>query len=142
LSDYEQNLQVVINQGFAFHRNIGLAASVCAAADRIRADRERIFASTLGEKFLNEHFGTIGDRERFVLWCYRVQDLKKQFGTTHLHLFEDAWGRKAKWFASTTNLEKGTYEIEARVKRHEEYQGKRTTVLIDCNVVRKIEEVS
>ena len=107
LSDYEQNLLVVINQGFAFRRNIGLAASVCAVADRIR---EALAREVEQSASLNEHFGTVDERGVFELRCYQVQDVDSRFGVSHLHLFADAKGRRAKWFSSRAILEPGVYE--------------------------------
>jgi len=81
----------------------------------------------------------VDERGVFELRCYQVQDVDSRFGVSHLHLFADAKGRRAKWFSSRAILEPGVYEIAAKVKKHEEYKGRKTTVLTYCEVVRRIE---
>jgi hypothetical protein len=132
--DYEDNLMAVINQGFAFGKNIGLVASICAAADRIR--REAVKKAARDEQ-LDEWFGTEKKREVFTLRCLYTQAIEGAYGTSYLHVFLDSQGRKATWFASGICLEKGTYRLKATVKKHETYQGKKSTQLSRCVVVEK-----
>jgi hypothetical protein len=133
--EYEEKLLGVINQGFAFDRNIGIAASICAAADRIRRDRDKEEAREL-EK--NEWFGTEDVREAFILRLVYTQPIDGAYGRSYLHIFLDAEGRKAKWFSSSECLDKGAYEIKATVKNHEIYQGRKITQLSRCKVVREL----
>jgi len=133
--DYEEKLVSTINQGFAFDRNIGIAASICAAADRIRRDRAKEEARKL-EK--DEFFGEVDKRETFVLRLVYTQTIDGAFGSSCLHIFLDAEGRKAKWFSSGGCLHKGSYEIKATVKKHEIYEGRKITQLSRCKVIREL----
>ncbi len=133
--DYEEKLLSVTNQGFAFDRNTGIAASICAAADRIRRDRAKEEARKL-EK--DEFFGEMNKREMFVLRLVYTQPIDGSYGLSYLHIFLDAEGRKAKWFSSSECLDKGSYEIKATVKNHEIYQGRKITQLSRCKVVREL----
>ena len=136
-SDYEDHLLTVIHQGFAFERNTGMAASICAAADRIRIDRIRE-AAKKAEK--DEWFGAEGKREAFVLRCIYTQLIDGAWGSSTLHIFLDKEGRKAKWFSSSERLEKGAYEIKATVKKHETYEGRKVTQLVRCKIVRRLSD--
>jgi len=141
LSDYEQNLLVVVRQGFVFGRNIGLAASVCRYVDRIREDRRRAEAEARRRE-RNEHFSTVGRRDVFRLTVVFTKRLEGgEWGPTHLHVMRDEQGRVAKWFSSTDPLEAGaTYDLKATVKKHDEYQYRKETVLTRCVVVSKISD--
>ena len=132
--DYEEHLMVVINQGYAFFRNIGLVASICAAADRIRRD---IAQAEARRREVSEWFGEVGKREIFTLKVVHTQPFDGRFGLSYLHIFIDGKGRKAKWFSSGECLEKATYEIKATVKKHEVYEERKETLLSRCTVVRK-----
>ena len=133
--DYEDHLMSVINQGYVFFRNMGLVASICAAADRIRRDLAQAEAR---RSEVSEWFGEVGQRGSFVLRVVHTQALDSRFGITYLHIFVDGVGRKSKWFSTGKCLEKGTYEIKATVKKHEVYQERKETLLTRCSVVREI----
>ena len=133
--DYEDHLMSAINQGYVFFRNIGLVASICVAADRIRRDHAQAEAR---RSEVSEWFGDVGGRDSFILRVVYTQDLDGRFGVTYLHILVDDRCRKAKWFASGKCLEKGTYEIRATVKKHEVYQDRKETLLTRCSVVREI----
>jgi hypothetical protein len=133
--DYEDHLMSVINQGYVFFRNMGLVASICAAADRIRRDQALAEAR---RKEVSEWFGEVGQRGDYVLRLVHTQSYDGRFGVSYLHIFVDERGRKAKWFATGKCLDKGTYEIKATVKKHEVYQDRKETLLTRCSVVREI----
>ena len=133
--DYEDHLVSVINQGYVFFGNMGLAASICAAADRIRRDQAQAEAR---RNEVSEWFGEVGQRGSFVLRVVHTQALDSRFGITYLHIFVDGVGRKSKWFSTGKCLERGTYEIKATVKKHEVYQERKETLLTRCSVVREI----
>jgi hypothetical protein len=132
--DFQSNLSVVLNQGFAFGRNIGLAAAICRAADKLRGEvaKKKMMADRV-----NEHVGTVAKREVFTLKIVHTQYCTSDWGATYLHIAVDAGNRTIKWF-NKTSLDKGaTYDVKGTVKKHEEYQGKKETVLTRVNVVKK-----
>ena len=133
--DYEDHLVSAINQGYVFFRNMGLVASICAAADRIRRDQAQAAAR---RNEVSDWFGEVGQRGDYVLRLVHTQSYDGRFGVSYLHIFVDERGRKAKWFATGKCLEKGTYEIKATVKKHEVYQDRKETLLTRCSVVREI----
>ena len=133
--DYEDHLVSAINQGYVFFRNMGLVASICAAADRIRRDQAQAAAR---RNEVSDWFGEVGQRGDYVLRLVHTQSYDGRFGVSYLHIFVDERGRKAKWFATGKCLDKGTYEIKATVKKHEVYQDRKETLLTRCSVVREI----
>jgi hypothetical protein len=135
--DYEDHLLAAINQGYAFGKNVGIVASICVAADNIRREAAKKAAR---DAQLDEWLGTEKKREVFELRCVYTQEIEGAYGTSYLHVFLDLQGRKATWFVSNDRLEKGSYKIKATVKKHEVYQGKKTTQLSRCVVVEKVGE--
>jgi hypothetical protein len=130
-SDYEHNVLTIAQAESITTRHFGLACSILSSYEREQA---RIIES--GKAIKGEHFGTIKKRENFVLTVERVIDLDSEYGTTHLHLFQDAEGRRAKWFASSERLDVGTtYTLKGTVKAHETYKDVPVTMLSRCKVV-------
>jgi len=105
-------------------------------ADRIRRELAK---SEARRDEVSEWFSEVGQRDSFVLKVVYTQAIDGRFGTTHLHIFIDEGGRRAKWFSSGKLLEHGTYEITAIVKGHEVYEDRKETLLTRCKVIRSIE---
>lgn len=131
--DFQTNTLAVVRQGYAFGRNLGLAAAITRAADRIRGD---VAKRTERATQVDEHFGTVGKRETWRLKCVYTTDIQGGFGVTQLCLFRDKDGRSAKWFnSSRTTLDRGTtYDVKGTVKKHDIYEGKRITMLSRCTI--------
>ena len=131
LGDYEHNLRVVVRTGYVDSRTAGIAASLVSYYDRALgklAERKVLAAS--------RHVGVVGKRgELGRLVVLKVVDIDGAYGTSHLHVFRDAEGNVLKWFATAERLQVGnTYLVKGTVKKHEEYQGCRQTLVTRCQV--------
>lgn len=63
-----------------------------------------------------------------------VHDVTGIYGTTSIHTMLDEKGNVFKWFASSERLEIGTlYNVRGTVKVHDEYKGRKETVLTRCS---------
>lgn len=132
-SDYEHNVRAVALSGSVEPSTLGLAASIWTAYERAmeREVERRQKLSTLA----HSEWQGIVDRSTGVLFLHvtKVLDLESEYGVTHLHMMQDERGNAFKWFASSTRLDVGTlYRIEGKVKKHDEYQGIKSTVLTRC----------
>ncbi len=130
LEDYTHNLRITVECKSVSHRSSGLAASLIAFSERlIGQEMERRKAAT------SAHQGTVGQRETFQLSVIRIIDIDSQYGTTHLHILQDAAGNRFKWKASRECLDVGaTYAVKGTVKAHEEYKEIKQTALSRCKV--------
>jgi hypothetical protein len=68
-----------------------------------------------------------------------VRPIEGDYGTTYLYtLREDATGNVFKWFASREALGDATgrtLQLQGTVKKHEEYNGLKSTVLTRCKEI-------
>lgn len=129
-TDYEHNLRVVCHSEFIDRRMTGIAASIIGFYEsemRRQIERQKAVAAS-------SHVGSVGSREVFPgLVCTQIRSLPGEFGITHLHTFRDSAGNLLKWFASKEALDVGaTYDLKATVKKHDEYQGVKQTLLSRC----------
>jgi hypothetical protein len=133
-SDYEHNLHAIALSGSVEPSTSGLAASMWIAYEREmqrEVERKVRLVSVAGSTWQ----GTV-DAPTGVLFLTvtKVLDLDGEFGVSHLHLMQDDRGNAFKWFASSERLDVGTlYRIEGKVKKHEDFKGIQSTVLIRCS---------
>lgn len=138
LSDYLHNIRAIARAGEVESRTAGYAASIIVAYKKhLEMEEER--KSTAAK--LNEHFGTVGERTTLTLTVKSVKFVEGYMGgSSALHVMEDAQGRSFKWFASSGESmgEGTTVTVVATVKKHDEYKGRKQTML--SRVVEFIEK--
>lgn len=85
---------------------------------------------------LNEYFGNVGDKIVREMVLDKVSSFDGMYGTTYVCRFHDADGRKFVWFASNCpDIDCGAkVSIKGTVKKHDEYDGKKQTVLTRCKI--------
>lgn len=135
-NDYLYNLNTIAKSGSITENLMGYAASI------IPAYAGKIYYQCLLNRCeyqkskQSNHFGTIGKRETFTLTLDKLIPLESQFGITMLHLFHDAQGNKAVWFASKkTKLQVGDIvNCKATIKEHNEREGIKQTILSRVSV--------
>jgi hypothetical protein len=141
-NDYLHNLSAIACSEYVTEKTCALAASILPAYFRAMETEERKQEKRDG----SNHFGTIGKREDFTLTLKKVLSFESQWGTTNLHIFEDANKNVAVWFASgggglamVKEDTSGAYGVEAKegdivkvkatVKEHGARDGVKQTVL-------------
>ncbi len=128
-SDYEYNLRVVALVPLIDSRMMGLAASLYAWHRRnIDAARERV------ARPVSKHVGTVGERAERELILFKVVHVDTDYGTLHIHMFNDAEGNVLLWKTTSASLDEGAYRVKATVKKHGEYKGALQTEIsrADC----------
>lgn len=125
-SNYLKNIKVLAERGFLTYKGFGLGCSIRAAWKR---DTE--VAREKAEERESNYVGEVKKREEFTLTLVSLTEIEGYYGVTLLHNFMDPDGNRVKWFASTRlGLEEGeTVEVKATVKSHEEYKGRKETLV-------------
>jgi hypothetical protein len=98
----------------------------------------------LSEKnFLNEYFSTPKERGALKLRLIGVKNNYSHAYPYTNYYFSDDDGRHYRWKTSTTaniNADIGkSYLINATIKDHENYKGKKTTLLTRCSLIEEID---
>lgn len=141
--DYLRNLYVVATRGYADRKTFGLACSMIAAHARSRGEALKARLDIKYPKASEEFFGTVGTRHTAPVraWCVSVRYSHGQYGTTTIYKFVTEGGHRLTWFASrgVPGLDATTEGFEViltsfRVKKHDTYNGKRSTVINRANV--------
>jgi hypothetical protein len=125
LSDYEHNLVTALSLEAIEHRLLGLTVSAVAMYLR---DQELLAEAA---RKSNEFVGTVGDRVEFELTVKFIRAYENNFGTGERYTFEDANGNAFVWFTSSvpSYVVGETYRLVARIKDHNDYNGRKQTVL-------------
>lgn len=129
-SDYDHNCKLVAQQGYATRRDANLVASMAYIYDRRMAEAARLSACK------NEHLGTIKERLTLEVTVDAINFLEL-YGS-YMHVMRDPQGRDLRWFASgPAGLEPGkSYKITGTVKKHNEREGRKITVLTRCAIAK------
>lgn len=130
-NEYLYNLSLIARAASLEVRNFGLAASMISAYQRELVQRQE--NKTVAESV---HFGEEGKRGRFTLVFLGSTQFESEGrfgGLRTICRFREGNGNMAVWFASGApgiELTEGeSYDVDATVKSHGEYRGKKQTML-------------
>jgi len=130
-SDYEHNLVTVLTPSAIRWKEIGIAVSAIGVFQQAQARKAQAASA------VNEYVGNPGDKlSGLELTLLATRHINGTYGASTLMMFRDAAGRGFKWFASNPpEMREGeTYTVAATVKKHEEFKGRKETVLTRCVV--------
>jgi hypothetical protein len=125
LSDYEHNCHVVANSEALEERSIGIAASIVG-----------VYYSRNRTGPLSSEFQGVIDQK---LEVEVIVDNVRTLDTCFLHSFHDHSGNVYKWFATKPvfrGKEGKRVRIRGTVKKHDEYKGKKSTLMNRIKEVR------
>lgn len=147
LNDYLYNLSVLGQAATFTTKNFGLACSAIPTYLR-EMEREINRRKRFAEDSASQHFGTEGARiEKMDLTLVFTRDIEKEgyaYGrgtVTHMYKFKDAAGNVAVWFASNVYWNPATQQdinigdtvsLTGTVKKHDEYNGVKQTIITRC----------
>ncbi|MGL5827849.1 MAG: hypothetical protein ACRCYU_24045 [Nocardioides sp.] len=136
-SEYVRNLKAIAAADSVSARNIGFLASAPQAW--IKAHAEELEVKV--ERTPSEWFGAVGEKVEFTGVIELIRWIDGTYGTTTLYsIRNEDDGRIVKWFASRDALgeEEGvTVTIKGTVKKHDEYQDVKSTVLTRCKLIEE-----
>lgn len=88
----------------------------------------------------SKYFGEIGARYTLTLTVTKALVIYGNWGTSTMHIMEDADGNVFVWTTNAKDLRKGgTFELKGTVKDHKEYRGVKQTILTRCTVLKELE---
>ena len=103
-----------------------------------KAEAEAREAERLDAAKASHHVGTVGERVEFVAKKAEfITSWETQFGRTFLYKFTDENGNVFVWFASGAFDEHNGITVRGTVKKHDERDGVKQTVLTRCKIVAK-----
>jgi hypothetical protein len=83
----------------------------------------------------SEHQGSIGERIDRELTVIKAITSDGFYGTSTMHIFEDADKNQYIWSTSAKCLEEGsTYQVRGTVKSHDIYRNTKQTILTRCSI--------
>lgn len=137
-SGYLHNLRVLANANDGIPVNmLGYWCSLIAVYLKeqeklIRAERQ---------KRTSEWYGNVKDKVEITVKVESKHAFETQYGTTRLHKMIDNDGRAFTWFASSASgMEQGhTYRIKGTIKKHDEYNGWKQTILTRVKAIEEVE---
>lgn len=140
-SDYIENLKAACaaEDNTFSAANLGLVVSAPFAYQR---HQERANAAKLEKKVAADsvYVGSVGERLRGLkLTVKGSRYIDGFYGATTLLFLTDENGNAFKWFASSYDADQGDVVVlDGTVKKHEEYNGLKSTVLTRCNVKSEV----
>lgn len=135
--EYVVNLKVALRANYVTSRAFGLVVSAPQAW--ARAVERDLTRRVEREQVCNEHIGSVGDKLEVTVVVKAIRPIDSNYGTSYLYTMADDAGHVIKWFSSSKALgEDVTGEqvtIKGTVKKLDEYQGTKQTVLTRCKVL-------
>ena len=128
-NEYLYNLHIASKNSLVEIKQVGIVASLISTYLK-ELDKEinlKKFA-----QIKNEHVGEIKKRQEFKVECVSVRCFDTDWGCSAHHKLVTEDNHLLVWFASgsSTWLKEGeTYTVKATVKKHDEYQGKKQTLI-------------
>jgi hypothetical protein len=135
-SEYVLNLKAIATADEVTYKNLGILVSAPQAYAK-HVERQSLIAER--ESFpASEHFGAVGDKVEFTGTITLIRWIDGAYGTTVLYKIRANDGRIVSWFASREalgDMENVEVTIKGTIKKHDEYQGQKSTVLTRCKAV-------
>lgn len=149
-SDYVLNMKAVAAGKMVSSRNIGILASAPQAWAK-SLERSLVREREASVYAASEHFGTAPDKAKGVkasrhdltVTVKSIRYIDGDYGTTTLYTMITDEGNVAKWFSSGTDKlgenVNARFVIRGSVKKHETWEGMKSTVLTRCAVIDELE---
>ena len=129
LSDFDHNLVAMASGDYVPERGEGILAYLPVAYAKAQ-EREIALARQKKQNAASEHVGEVGGKRLSLkLTVERVIPKDGQYGMTFITKLADEDGNLFTWFGSYELEQGATYEGMWGVKKHDEYQGTKQTVL-------------
>lgn len=130
-SEYLANLNLLARVGVIDRKTAGLGASIVVAY--YKAVEREIERQRKAARPESNWIGTVGERIKVLkVTCEKVISNEGAFGVTGIHKLVDDKGNDLTWFASESTKwidEGATVTIAATVTKHDEYKGRKQTVV-------------
>jgi len=138
VSDLERNCVPLARSGYTKPRGFGRLVYMPIAYKKFldrkaRADAREIERTNAAAT--SHHVGSVGDRIEFVAKKTEcITSWETMYGHTFLYKFTDESGNVYVWFASGAIHERNGITVRGTVKKHDERDGIKQTVLTRCKI--------
>jgi hypothetical protein len=135
--EYVTNLKNIARSEFVEPRFVGFLVSAPQAWAK---SRERsLIKQRENNELTNEFLGEIKDKLELPVTLKSIRFIEGQFGVTSLYSFVTDDGHLVKWFSSRAVFRDGdvdrSFTLKGTVRKHDEYNGTKSTVLTRCSEV-------
>ena len=138
-STYVENLKTIVAEGVVGPRQIGIVSSAPQAyARHLGQVAEREAREAAKSEQVNEYLGNVKDKITVTGTVSSINYIQGDYGTTVLYTIITDDKHLVKWFASREALGDQTdvhLTLTGTVKKHEEYNGSKSTVLTRCKQI-------
>jgi hypothetical protein len=132
--DYVLNLKNIARSEFVEPRFFGFLVSAPQAW--AKAQERTLIKQREKSEVTNEFLGSVGDKLDLPVTLKAIRFIDGDWGVTTLYTFVTDDGHIVKWFSTRTvftdaDVDK-SFDIRGTVKKHDEYNGTKSTVLTRC----------
>jgi len=135
--EYVTNLKNITRSEFVEPRFVGFLVSAPQAWAKAR--ERTLIKQREKNELTNEFLGSIGDKLELPVTLKSIRFIDGDYGVTSLYTFVTDDGHLVKWFSSRAVLRDGDVDkaitIKGTVKKHDEYNGTKSTILTRCKVL-------
>lgn len=132
-SDYLHNIRVIARRGVVGHKQYGFAASIVSSYLRHVGELKRRERNVQKP---SEWVGTVDERRIFTLLVEKVLSIESDYGVSKLHIMSDDQSNKFIWFSHGATFDEGkTINLRGTIKKHDERNGVKQTILTRCDEV-------
>ena len=137
-NEYMHNLKLLEDQDAIPSKMMGYWCSLSAAYQR---DQDRLERAKRTKK-LNKYYGELKERIELEVKCVGIQYIDSYYGAVCIHRMLSTEGHTIVWFANADAkmVKGGHYKVRATVKKHDEYNDWKQTIVNRLMVVEKIEK--
>jgi hypothetical protein len=134
--EYVINLKNIARAEFVEPKFVGFLVSAPQAWAKAR--ERTLIKQRENNELVNEFLGDIGSKLELPVTLKAIRFIEGDYGTTSLYTFVTDDGHLVKWFSSRAVLRDSDVDkaitITGTVKKHDEYNGTKSTILTRCKV--------
>ena len=137
-SEYVINLKAIARAEYTSTRSIGFLVSAPQAWAKAQ-ERDLIRKAERAE-IVNDYIGSIGEKMELTITVKSIRYIDGDYGTTTLYTMVTDDNHMVKWFCSGKDFTKvaddTVWHIKGTIKKHDDYQGTKSTILTRCKVIQ------
>lgn len=135
--EYVTNLKNIARSEFVEPRFTGFLVSAPQAWTKAR--ESSLIKQRENNELVNEFLGELGDKLELPVTLKSIRFIEGNYGVTSLYSFVTDDGHLVKWFSSRAVFRDGdvdrSFTLKGTVKKHDEYNGTKSTILTRCSEV-------
>lgn len=139
-NNYLANVNLVARTNIATRKSAGIAASILPAYFK-NVEREIALAKKATKPESN-HIGIVGERVKMMkVTCEKLSGFEGAYGFSTIHKMVDENGSDLTWFGTgDSEMKEGeTYYVALTIKKHDEYKGRKCTMVNRVKVLTEDE---